>query len=210
MGDSKRLDPQDPTVVKFFKNCCEVRKPPVGKKFKRIIKVVKRKRVKATTSVGLDFTDEKNKVDKGKFEKFFIRRAKATSGKFSYTKKSSRRRHLAAGSSVTAILEYADDAAAEAGKTAVNGASFGTDLQKDLKADGVDTTVAKSTAVIETVDENVVVEQLVDDEDATTASPTKGAGTTGKGSTKAAGKGSTKAPGKGATKAPGKDATKAP
>merc|ERR1712176_1024539 len=80
----------------------------------------------------------------------------------------------------------------------------------DLKADGVDTTVAKSTAVIETVDENVVVEQLVDDEDATTASPTKGAGTTGKGSTKAAGKGSTKAAGKGSTKAPGKDATKAP
>merc|ERR1712226_273590 len=181
--DSIRLDPEEPQLVTFFKTCCEVRTIPAGKKLKRFIQVVKKRVVKATTTVGLDFTEPKNQVKKEKFEKAYIRRAKATSGTFTYTKKSNRRRHLAGdslvtatsagGSLVTAILDFDDDAAAEAGKATLNGANFGTGLQQDLKADGVDTTVAKSTAVVETVDTNVVVEELEDDEDATTTTATK-------------------------------------
>merc|ERR1711881_69576 len=126
--DTKRLDPQDPDVLKFNKICCGERKTVVGKKYKRKIAVVKKKVVKVSTSLSLDMTDPKNNDKKEKFEKYCIKRAKAQKGTFKYTKKSSSRRHLAAGSSVTATLEYANDAAAEAGKTTVSGASFSTDL----------------------------------------------------------------------------------
>merc|ERR1712087_542851 len=135
-------------------------------------KTIKRKRVRAKTTVDLDFTDGKNAEKRQKFENAYIKRAKAKStSTFAYKKKARRdRRHLKAGTEVTATLEYEDDAAAEAGKTAVGATGFSTELAKDLKTEGVDTTVTDTTASIETATETVVEEVLVDDETDTTKS----------------------------------------
>merc|ERR1712178_219122 len=81
---------------------------------------------------------------------------------------------MGAGTEVTATLEYEDDAAAEAGKTAVSATGFSTELAKDLKADGVETTVSETSASIETATETVVEEVLVEDDTDTT----KAGGTT--------------------------------
>merc|ERR1712188_82866 len=96
---------------------------------------IKRKIVKAKTSVNIDFTDAKNKV------------------------KSSRRRHLSgtsAGTDVTVDLEYENDTEAEAGKTAVKATDFADNVGKDLKNEGVETTLTDTSATIETVEKEVV------------------------------------------------------
>merc|ERR1712227_667563 len=101
-----------PNAKRFFNKCCDAKPtPPKGKRYKLIKRKIKRKIVKAKTSVNIDFTDAKNKDKKEKFERVYIKRAKAKSGTFAYKKKgkSSRRRHLSgasAGSDVTVDLEY--------------------------------------------------------------------------------------------------------
>merc|ERR1712188_254122 len=111
---------------------------------------IKRKIVKAKTSVNIDFTDAKNKV------------------------KSSRRRHLSgtsAGTDVTVDLEYENDTEAEAGKTAVKATDFADNVGKDLKNEGVETTLTGTSATIETVEKEVVEEVLEDAPTTTTTAP---------------------------------------
>merc|ERR1712187_151934 len=165
-----QLEPDQPYLVNLFKTCCDAKLvAPQGKKYalKKVLK--KRKRVKAKTRVSIDFTDDKNKDKRDKFERVYKKRAKAVSGKFTYTrtKAKSSRRHLSGGSDVDVVLEYDDDKTAEEGKTAVTAISFGSGVQEDLKKEGVETTVTENTATIEEVEEEVVEEVLVEDPDAT-------------------------------------------
>ena len=144
--------------------------PPRGKVFKRVKKIVKRKIVRAKTTVGIDFTNDENKDKKVKFERVYIKRAKAKSGTFSYTRKNivSSGRRLAdiikasEGSAVSVVLEYDDDAAAEAGQLAVAAKDFASGLKEDLKKEGMETTVTETSATIETVEETKVEEMLVE------------------------------------------------
>merc|ERR1712187_910633 len=65
-----QLEPDQPYLVNLFKTCCDAKLvAPQGKKYalKKVLK--KRKRVKAKTRVSIDFTDDKNKDKKEKFEK---------------------------------------------------------------------------------------------------------------------------------------------
>jgi len=186
--EAVRFDLDSPDWKLLFQRCCDKQAaPPTGKAWKRIARIVKRKIVKAKTTVSIDFTDDKNKDKREKFEAAFIKRANATDGTFAYKKKGqSGRRHLAQGTEVTATLKFDDDKAAEDGKKAVTANDFATELGKDLKKEGVETTVTDTSASIELVDQEVVEEVLV------TIAPTPSTTTAGAGSTKA-GAGSTKA-----------------
>merc|ERR1711988_1565598 len=170
-----------PNAKRFFNKCCDAKRtPPKGKRYKLIKRKIKRKIVKAKTSVNIDFTDAKNKDKKEKFERVYIKRAKAKSGTFAYKKKgkSSRRRHLSgasAGSDVTVDLEYENDTEAEAGNAAVKATDFAKNVGQDLKDEGVETTLTGTSAAIETVEDEVVEEVL---EDAPTTTTTAAAGTT--------------------------------
>merc|ERR1712025_587055 len=157
-------DVDNADVTRFFKTCCAPEVvPPRGQVFKRVKKVVKRKIVRAKTTVGIDFTNDENKDKKVKFERVYIKRAKAKTGTFSYTRKnivSSGRRLqksvlVSEGSAVSVVLEYNDDAAAEAGQSAVAAKDFAAGLKEDLKKEGVETTVTETSASIETVEEEV-------------------------------------------------------
>lgn len=164
--EAVKYETDAPMIKKFFSKCCGAKRiAPTGKKYILRNKTIKRKRVKAKTTVSIDFTDEKNNEKKKKFENAYIKRAKAkSSSTFEYKKKSRRdRRHLKAGTEVTATLEYDDDTAAEAGKTAVSAGTFSTELAKELKTEGVETSVTDTSASIETATETVVEEVLVDD-----------------------------------------------
>merc|ERR1711959_103292 len=150
---------------RFFDTCCApARKPPTGKVYQLRKKMIKRKVVKAETTVSIDLTKAENKDKKDKFESVYIKRAKAkTTSKFAYKKKGdSSRRRLAQGTDVTATLEYDNDTAAEAGKSVVAAKGFASGLKEDLKKEGVDTTVTETIASIETVEEEVVEEFLAD------------------------------------------------
>jgi len=178
-----QLEPHNPDIASFFKKCCDAKRvAPQGQKYELKKRLKKRKRVRAKTRVSLDFTDGKNEEKKSKFEKVYVKRAKAASGKFTYTRSTAKstRRHLSGGSEVDVILEYDDDKTAEEGKTAVTNKDFGTGVQEDLKKEGVETTVTENTATVEEVEEEVVEEVLVNDPDATTTAPKPG-GTTTKG-----------------------------
>jgi len=174
-----RRDVDNADVKRFFKTCCAPDVvPPKGKIFKRVKKIVKRKIVRAKTTVGIDFTSDANKDKKVKFEKVYIKRAKAKSGTFSYTRKdiTTRGRRLAAqsvqqsvGSEVSVVLEFDDDAAAEAGQKAVAASDFATGLKEDLKKEGVETTVTETSASVETVEDEVVTEELVESGETTFA-----------------------------------------
>merc|ERR1719163_1240114 len=180
-----------PNGKRFFNKCCdEKRTPPKGKRYKLIKRKIKRKIVKAKTSVNIDFTDAKNKDKKEKFERVYIKRAKAKSGTFAYKKKgkSSRRRHLSgasAGTDVTVDLEYENDTEAEAGNAAVNATDFAKDVGQDLKNEGVETTLTDTSAAIETV-ENEVVEEVLEDAPTTTTTAAAGTTTAAAGTTTAA------------------------
>jgi len=167
---------------RFFATCCApARKPPKGKIYKLRKTMIKRKVVKAKTTVSIDLTKAENKDKKDKFESAYIKRAKAkTTSKFVYKKKGdSSRRRLAQGTDVTVTLEYDNDTDAEAGKSVVAGIGFPAGLREDLKKQGVDTTVTETSASIATVQKEVVEEFLTDAPTTTTA--VKGGQTTAKG-----------------------------
>merc|ERR1711959_742189 len=167
---------------RFFDTCCApARKPPTGKGYQLRKKMIKRKVVKAETTVSIDLTKAENKDKKDKFESVYIKRAKAkTTSKFAYKKKGdSSRRRLAQGTDVTVTLEYDNDTAAEAGKSVVAASGFASGLKEDLKKEGVDTTVTETSANIATVEEEVVEEFLADAP--TTTTTVKGGQTTVKG-----------------------------
>merc|ERR1712144_41918 len=95
-----------PNAKRLFNKCCDPKRtPPKGKRYTLIKRKIKRKIVKAKTSVNIDFTDAKNKDKKEKFERVYIKRAKAKSGTFAYKKKvkSSRRRRLSGASAGTDV-----------------------------------------------------------------------------------------------------------
>merc|ERR1711881_514981 len=131
-------------------------------------KKIKRKIVRAKASVNIDFTDDKNKDKKEKFERVYIKRAKAKSGIFVYKKKGkSAGRHLSdsgtsEGTDITADLTYESDTEAGAGKAAVDAIDFADEVKNDLKTEGVEATVTDTSASIETVEEEVVEEVLED------------------------------------------------
>merc|ERR1711959_37500 len=166
-----------PNAKRLFNKCCDAKRtPPKGKRYTLIKRKIKRKIVKAKTSVNIDFTDAKNKDKREKFERVYIKRAKAKSGTFAYKKKdkSSRRRQLSgasAGTDVTVDLEYENDTEAEAGKTAVKATDFADNVGKDLKNEGVETTLTHTSATIETVENEVVEEVLEDAPTTTTTAP---------------------------------------
>merc|ERR1712159_906093 len=125
-----------PDVVRFFSRCCGAAiTPPKGKKYILKEKAIKKKVVKASTTVNIDFTNDNNKDARDKFEKVFTKKAKAKSGKFDYKHVvQSHRRRVAEGTSVVvaaapatavlATLEFDNDAAAQAGQQAVRASSF--------------------------------------------------------------------------------------
>jgi hypothetical protein len=162
-----------PNPVRFFSRCCGAAiKPPKGKKYILKEKSIKKKVVKASTIVNIDFTSDNNKDAREKFEKVFTQKAKAKSGKFDYRHVAqSDRRRVAVGTveavsakiAVSATLEYEDDATAQAGQEAVSAPSFATKVSADLKHESVDITLAATSATIEEVEEMVVEELLVDD-----------------------------------------------
>merc|ERR1719271_1139560 len=157
---------------RVFATCCApARKPPKGKIYKLRKTMIKRKVVKAKTTVSIDLTKAENKDKKDKFESAYIKRAKAkTTSKFAYKKKGdSSRRRLAQGTDVTVTLEYDNDTDAEAGKSVVAASGFASGLKEDLKKQGVDTTVTETSASIATVQEEVVEEFLADAPTTTTA-----------------------------------------
>ena len=164
--DVSKQEADSPVMKRFFKACCDPAiTPPKGQKYILKQKSIKRKIVKASTTVTVDFTDEKNKGARDKFEKVFIKKANAKSGKFDYTKVAevNNRRHLAAGSVVSATLEFDDDEAAQVGQQAVSAPTFATQVSEDLKQESVDITLTTTSAAIEEVEETVVEEVLVDD-----------------------------------------------
>merc|ERR1711937_37210 len=117
-----------PNPVRFFSRCCgPAIKPPKGKKYILKEKSIKKKVVKASTIVNIDFTSDNNKDAREKFEKVFTQKAKAKSGKFDYRHVAQSHRRLMSVSAkvaVSATLEYEDDEAAQAGKEAVSAESF--------------------------------------------------------------------------------------
>merc|ERR1711965_584222 len=150
-------------VKQFFSTCCDAEStPPKGKKYILQQKKIKKKVVKALTTVSIDFTDGKNKDAREKFERVFIKKANAKSGTFEYKAKS-RRRRLAQGTAVSATLEFGDDAAAQAGQQAVSASTFATQVGEDLKKESVDITLTSTSADIEETEQTVVEEVLVDD-----------------------------------------------
>jgi len=164
---------------RLFDTCCApALTPPKGKIYKLRKKIIKRKVVEAKTSVSIDFTKDENKDKREKFERVYIKRAKAkTTSKFAYKKKGApSRRRLSEGTEVTVTLEYDNDTAAEEGKSVVAATNFTSGLKEDLKEEGVDTTVTETSASITTVQEEVV-EQYLEDE-TTTATTTQAGETT--------------------------------
>merc|ERR1712187_96765 len=101
--DAFRHEMESPDAKKFFAKCCDVPPtPPKGKKYILKKMIIKRKRLKAKTTVNLDFLDSNNKDQRNKFEAAFIKRAKAKSGTFTYKKVAkSNRRHLTQGTETT-------------------------------------------------------------------------------------------------------------
>lgn len=163
-----------PNPVRFFSRCCGAAlTPPKGKKYILKEKAIKKKVVKASTIVNIDFTSDNNQDAREKFEKVFTQKAKAKSGKFDYrhVAQSHRRRVdeggetsvSAAKVAVSATLEYEDDATAQAGQEVVSAKSFATKVSEDLKQESVDITLTATSATIEEVEEMVVEELLVDD-----------------------------------------------
>ena len=118
--------------------------------------------MKVSTTVSIDFTDGKNKDAREKFERVFINKAKAKSGKFEYKAQTGRRR-LAQGTIVSVTLEYDDDASAEAGQQIVSASTFMTQVAEELKTQSVDITLSSTSADIEEVEQTVVVQVLVDE-----------------------------------------------
>lgn len=156
-----------PDAKRFFSSCCDPeRTPPKGKKYILQQKKIKKKVVKASTTVTIDFTGDKNKDAREKFERVFVRKAKAKSGKFDYKVVQSRGRHLAQGTAVSAILEYDSDTAAEEGQQVVSASTFATQVSDDLKQESVDIALTSTSADIEETTETVVEEVLVDDPEA--------------------------------------------
>merc|ERR1712032_1022404 len=152
------------------------RTAPKGKKYILKRKKIRRKVLETKTTVSLDFTDEKNKDKKEKFERVYRKRAKAKSATFVYKKKMKKhddsRRQLASsdtppseGTEITAILRYESDLAVEAGKTAVIAENFSNELRDDMKKEGVPIfpAILVTSANILTVEEEVVEEVLVND-----------------------------------------------
>ena len=152
------------------------RTAPKGKKYILKSKKITRKVLETKITVSLDFTDEKNKDKKEKFERVFRKRAKAKSATFVYKKKMKKRdnsrRHLASsdtppseGTEITAILRYESDLAVEAGKAVVIAKDFSSELLNDMKKEGETTfpAIFVTSANILTVEEEVVEEVLVND-----------------------------------------------
>ena len=152
------------------------RTAPKGKKYILKRKKIRRKVLETKTTVSFDFTGEKNKDKKEKFERVFRKRAKAKSATFVYKKKMKKRdnsrRHLASSDTlpsedteITAILRYESDLAVEAGKTVVTSKDFSDELRNDMKKEGETTfpAIFVTSADILTVEEEVVEEVLVND-----------------------------------------------
>merc|ERR1712187_960177 len=177
--DVFRHEMESPDAQKFFAKCCDVPPtPPKGKKYILKKKIIKRKRLKAKTTVNLDFLNSNNKDQRNKFEAAFIKRAKAKSGTFTYKKVAkSNRRHLTQGTEVSATLEFEDDEAADAGEAAVTATNFATQVSQDLLDEGVTISLTKPSASIELADEEVVEQVLVDDDGAISNGVTTSAAT---------------------------------